>query len=241
MDQTLDRIPGTSYRILQYKERFRYGIDAILLSWYAKADPKDTVIDLCSGTGIVAMRHAAIYRPKKTWAIELQEDTAALCARSVRDNQLQERMECLQGDFTAHAGHFAAGSVDVVMANPPYIRKGHGEPSPDPYFAMARHEITMTLSDLFDFSRRVLKSGGWFYLIHRPGRLGEICKEASEHHLPVKQVLPVVSHPGEDPQLVLLACRKDGKPDLVLKSPLIVYEGSRYTKRLKAIYEGEKR
>ncbi len=238
MKTTYDRIPGTPYGIYQYENRFRYGMDAVLLSWCARAEKEDVCIDLCSGTGIVALRHHYIYRPQKTYAIEMQEEMAQLCMRSVVHNGLPNRLHCLAGDFTRMETSFVPGGVQVVMANPPYIRKGHGKHSPHAQVAMARHEITMSLNDLFSFARRVLPSGGRFYMIHRPGRLGEILSLSHAYHLPVKEILPVSSRKGDDPQLVLVSCRKDGKVDLVLKTPLFVYENDCYTTQMQRIYEG---
>ncbi len=241
MDTTTDHIPGTPYHILQFIHRFRYGTDAILLSWYARAEEKDTVIDLCSGTGIVALRHHYLYQPQKTYAIEMQGDSAELCRRSIRENDLTSSVHCVPGDFTRMEACFRAGSVDVIMANPPYIRKGDGVPSEDLHSAMARHEITMTLTDLFSFSRRNLRTGGNFYMIHRAARLGEIIAASHAYQVPVKQILPVASHRETDPRLVLLTCRKEGKQDLILHKPLILYEGDAYTPAVRAIYEGARR
>lgn len=241
METTCDHIPGTPYYIRQFTDRFRYGIDAVLLSWYARAEKKDTVIDLCSGTGIVAIRQHAVYQPKKTYAIEIQEEMAQLCAVSVEENGLAGSVHCMPGDFTHMEECFRAGSIDRIMANPPYLRNGQGNPSPDRNFAMARHEITMNLSDLFSFARRVLRTGGHFYLIHRTGRLGEILEKSHAYHVPVKKILPVASRAGDNPQLVLLTCRKEAKSDLVMHSPLIIYDGRNYTREVQAIYEGDKR
>ncbi len=238
MDKTLDRIPGTPHEIYQFTSHFRYGTDAVLLSWYAKASSKDICIDLCSGTGIVAIRQSYLYKPQRTYAIEMQKQVAELSRESVVANGLEDRIQVLEGNFNELAELFPIDSIDVVMANPPYIRKGDGEVSKDQQFALARHEITMTLEDLFRFSARVLHKGGHFYMIHRPNRLGEIIHYGQQYDLPVKIIQPVASYEKDDPQLVLLTCKREAKPDLILKSPLVIYSGEDYTDELLSIYEG---
>lgn len=238
MNITLDHVPATPYKISQFTSHFRYGTDAILLSWYAKSTTKDICIDLCSGTGIVAIRQSYLYHPKKTYAIEMQKEVAELSVQSIENNNLSEKIHVMQGNFTEMADCFAVDSIDVVMANPPYIRKGDGEISKDRQFAFARHEISMKLEDLFIFCSRVLHSGGLFYFIHRPNRLGEIIGFSIQYDLAVKQIQPVASYAGDDPQLILVTCKKAAKPDLVLKSPLVIYDGDSYTKELLEIYDG---
>lgn len=238
MQRTTDQIPGTPYTIYQSPSNFRYGIDAILLSWFAKAHAEAQAIDLCSGTGIVALRHHHLYKTKQTYAVEIQDDLAELATQSVETNALEETIRILHGDFTRMEDCFRPDSIDVITANPPYIKAGEGEISHDLGRAQARHEITMKLHDIFSFSGRVLRTGGMLYLIHRPQRLTEILLAGMECALPVKTLLPVASQPGEDPQLLLVACKKGAKPDLQLKAPLIIYNGEEYTETVLSIYEG---
>lgn len=225
------------YFIIQGDSNFRYGMDAVLLADYAQAGKNDRILDMCTGTGIVPLLLAARGWGREIAGMEIQEKSADMAKRSVRINGLQDRIHIIRGDIREAASFFDAASFDIVTCNPPYMIGGHGLKNPDPEMAAARHEIYCTFRDVAGQAARLLAPHGYFYLIHRPFRLAEIMDTLREFHLEPKKMRLVYPFVDKEPNLVLIAARRDGRARLEVEKPLIVYEKPGvYTDDIRAIY-----
>ena len=133
--------------IIQGEKSFRYGIDAVLLSGYAKVKPGERVLDLGTGTGILPILLAAKTPGKSFTGLEIQQKSADMAQRSVAMNHLEDRISIVQGDIREAVSIFGAASFDVAVSNPPYMIGHHGLTNPDPAVAIARHEILCILKE----------------------------------------------------------------------------------------------
>lgn len=80
------------------------------------------VVDMCCGSGNLALAIAATLPSARVWGADLTNDTVALARRNARRLGLGERVDIRQGDlFGALAGQGLEGRVDMVVCNPPYI------------------------------------------------------------------------------------------------------------------------
>ena len=218
------------YRIYQDPDSFCFGMDAVLLSHFASVRPKDKVLDLCCGNGIVPILLAARYGTDPNGGraeiavtgLELQEAAASLARKSVAYNGLDGMIRIVTGDLREAENLFEPASFSVVTCNPPYMKAGSGRTNPDPAKALARHEIACTLADVMREASRVLKSAGHFFMVHRPFRLDEIFREAEREHLPPKALRFVHPYADREPSLVLLDLVKEGGANLRVLPPLIV-------------------
>lgn len=233
-NERIDIIPGTNYKIIQNKEKFSYGMDAILLSSFVKA--KGVVVDLGTGTGIIPLR---IYNEENVdiiYGVEIQEEVVNMAKRSVELNNLQDKIKILNADLKELTKHFKKASVDVVTTNPPYIKKG-ALINPSENFAISRHEIACTIEDIIKISSYLLKPLGKLYMVHRPNRLVDIIYNLRKYNIEPKYIRFVQPKIGKKPNLVLMECVKGGKPDLKFYDPLIVYnDDNTYTDEIFKIY-----
>ncbi|NLV88429.1 MAG: tRNA1(Val) (adenine(37)-N6)-methyltransferase [Tissierellia bacterium] len=234
-NERIDIIPGTNYKIIQNKDKFSYGMDAILLSSFAKA--KGVVVDLGTGTGIIPLR---IYREKKVdiiYGVEIQKEVANMAKRSVELNNLQDKIKILHMDLKDLHKNFKKASVDVITTNPPYMKAGGALINPEENFAISRHEITCTLEDIIKVSQYLLKPLGKFYMVHRPNRLVDIMYYLRRYNIEPKYIRFVQPKVNKRPNLVLIEGVKNGKPDLKFHNPLIVYnEDNTYRDEIYEIY-----
>ncbi len=212
------------YHIIQAEGAFRYGIDAVLLSGFARVRPGERVLDLGTGTGIIPILLSAKTEGRSFTGLEIQERSADMARRSVAYNHLEDRIEIVTGDIKEAAAVFAPASFDVVVSNPPYMTGNHGLVNPEEAKAVARHEILCTLEDVISQASKVLTDKGRFYLVHRPFRLAEIMKVLMEHHLEPKRMQLVHPYIDREPNIVLIEACKYGKPRITVEKPLIVYE-----------------
>ena len=223
--------------IIQGEKSFRYGIDAVLLSGYAKVKPGERVLDLGTGTGILPILLAAKTPGKSFTGLEIQQKSADMAQRSVAMNHLEDRISIVQGDIREAVSIFGAASFDVAVSNPPYMIGRHGLTNPDPAVAIARHEILCSFRDIAEQTSRILTDRGRFYLIHRPFRLAEIMCTLKEYRLEPKRMRLVYPFADKEPNMVLLEACKNGNPRIRVEKPLIVYERPGvYTREIREIY-----
>ena len=235
--ERLDDLQIGGYEIIQDPRRFCFGIDAVLLSGFAKAKETDTVADLCTGTGVVAILMAAKTTAKKIIGVEVQEESADMAWRSVKHDHLENRVEILCADINDLPQHLAADTVDVITVNPPYMRADTGLKNPDEATAIARHEILCTLDDILRESARLLKPGGHFYMVHRPNRLAEILGQMRAFRIEPKRMRLVQPYADKEPTMVLVEGVRGAKPEIRVEKPLVVYEKPNvYTEEILEIY-----
>ncbi|WP_342757896.1 tRNA1(Val) (adenine(37)-N6)-methyltransferase [Kineothrix sedimenti] len=222
--ERLDELQRNGYKIIQNPEKFCFGMDAVLLSGFARAGEGDRVLDLGTGTGIIPILMEAKTRAAHLTGLEIQEESADMAMRSVALNNLQDKIVIVQGDLKEAGTLFGAASFDVVTCNPPYMTSNHGLQNPGEPKAIARHEILCTLEDVVSQAAGLLKPGGNFFMVHRPFRLAEIMVLLHEYKLEPKRMQLVYPYVDKEPNMVLIEANRGGRPRITVEKPLIVYK-----------------
>ena len=222
--ERLDDLQRNGYKIIQNPEKFCFGMDAVLLSGFAKVKPGEKVIDLGTGTGIIPILLEAKSKGEHFFGLEIQPESADMATRSVAYNGLQDKISIVTGDLKDAAKTFGASSFDVVTSNPPYMTKDHGLINSGDAKTIARHEIYCNLEDLISTTAKLLKPGGRCYFVHRPFRLVEIMSLMSQYKIEPKRMQLVYPYVDKEPNMVLIEGLRGGKPRLTVEKPLIVYE-----------------
>lgn len=222
--ERLDELHRNGYYIIQNEKKFCFGMDAVLLSGFAKVKQGETVLDLGTGTGIIPILLEAKTEGKHFSALEIQEESADMAIRSVAYNGLEEKINVVCGDIKEASKIFGAAGFDVVTCNPPYMNDQHGLKNPDLPKAIARHEVLCTLEDVVREAAKVLKVNGRFYMVHRPFRLVEIINILSQYKLEAKRMRFVHPYIDKEPNMVLIEAVKGGKSMVKIEKPLIVYK-----------------
>ena len=213
---------GEGYKIIQNKSMFCYGTDAAVLSDFIVAKPKEKLIDLCSGNGIIPILLCKKTRCNDITALEIQKEVCELTKRSVKLNNLTERVEVINGDLREVKTTFPCGSFDVVTCNPPYMPAGTGKANIIESVNIARHEIMCTLEDVVKAATYLVKNGGRFYMVHRAERLSDIIYLMRCNNLQPKKLTMIQANPESEPSLVLIEAQKDRKSGLIITKPIYV-------------------
>ena len=199
-------------------------MDAVLLTGFAHARERDTMLDLGTGTGIIPLLMEAKYHCSHLTGLEIQEESADMARRSVALNDLQDRIDIVTGDIKEADRIFQAASFDCITCNPPYMIGQHGLTNPEEPKAIARHEVLCTLEDVVSRTAKLLKPGGHFYMVHRPFRLAEIMTMLVKYKLEPKRMQLVYPYIDKEPNMVLIEAVRGGKPRMTVEKPLIVYQ-----------------
>lgn len=236
-DERIDDLQRNGYRIIQKKKGFCFGMDAVLLSGFAQVKEDEVAVDLGTGTGIIPILLEAKTNGKHFTGLEIQEEVAEMAGRSVRLNQLEDRVDIVRGDIKEASRLFGKASFDVVTSNPPYMNDNHGLKNPDLPKAIARHEVFCTLDDVCREASLLLKSGGRFYMVHRPHRLVEIITALKTYKLEPKRMKLVHPFADKEANMVLIEAVRGGKSMMKVEAPIIVYkEPGVYTQEIYDVY-----
>ena len=236
-DERLDELQRCGFKIIQNPKKFCFGMDAVLLSGFARAKTGEKVIDIGTGTGIIPILMAAKTKGRHFTGLEIQHESAGMAIRSVAYNHLEERISIVEGDIREAGKLFDPASFDVVTSNPPYMVANHGLVNPDSAKMIARHEICCTLEDIAQQTAKLLKNGGRFYMVHRPFRLAEIFCTLVKYDLEPKRMRLVYPYVDKEPNMVLIEALKGGNSRITCEPPLIVYkEQGVYTEEIYEIY-----
>ena len=237
-NERVDDLQRSGRRIIQDPKRFCFGMDAVLLSGFAAAEKGERVADLGTGTGIIPILMEAKTEGSHFTGLEIQPESADMARRSVALNHCEEKISIVTGDLKEASKILGCGCFDVVTSNPPYMTASHGLVNPDQAKAIARHEILCSLEDVVREASRLLRTGGRFYMVHRPFRLVEIFRVMTQYKLEPKRMQMIYPFRDREPNMVLIEALKGGRGRLTVERPLIVYEKPGvYTTSILEIYK----
>lgn len=211
----------------------RFGTDAFLLADFAAPRHKDSVIDLCSGCGIVAAVMYERFSPKDITAVEIDPEGTALFDETIQKSGLQN-IRAVCADLKEWR---AEREVDVIVCNPPYFSESAGYMSETRTARNARHELLCSIVDVCQAAKRSLKFGGRLCICNRPERLCDIMCAMREAGIEPKRVRFVSKNSDSTPWLVLVEGKKGGAPFLkVERNFYTLDESGEFSRELKSIY-----
>ncbi len=236
-NERVDDLQINGYKIIQHPDKFCFGMDAVLLSSFAKVKEGEKAIDLGTGTGILPILLEAKTDGEHFTGLEIQSESADMANRSVLYNNLQDKIDIIEGDIKEASNIFGKASFNVVTSNPPYMTNHHGLKNPNDAKAIARHELLCSLDDVVRETAALLKQRGRCYFVHRPSRLVEIFEAMRKYKLEPKRMRLVYPYVDKEPNMVLVEGVRGGGAQLTVEAPLIVYNSpGEYTQEIYDIY-----
>ncbi len=220
----------------QPQDGYRFSIDALLLAGFVRLRPRERVVDLGAGCGVLALLLAAKFPQTFFVALELQARLACCVRLNTEANHLFNRVFPVRADLRKPP--LRPASFDVVVTNPPFRAPHTGRLSPSLEERIARHEIKATLTDVLEAAQGLLRERGRLYLVYPAQRLARLLAEARAKRLEPKLLRVVHSYPGDEGRLVLLEAVKGGGEELRILPPLFIYQrrGGPYAPEVEALF-----
>ena len=230
-------VPVYGDTVVAVDDVHRFGTDAMLLSHFSMPCVGESVCELGTGCGAIALRLAAGGHPASVHGVDIQPAAIALAQQGADRFEGAPKPTFAVGDWCDPRSIAPAGAFRRVVCNPPYFPAGSGPVSFDEAVTLCRHEREDTLDSLCAAAAWLLTSGGRFFLCHRPERLSDVLAALTAHHLEPKRLQAVQKRSDTAPWLFLLEAKKDARSGLVWLPPLVLYtDGGEPTPAMREIY-----
>ena len=212
-----------------------FGTDAVLLRNFARPKPKDSLVDLGTGCGIIpllALRDKAV---KSAVGVDISEEAVYLANKTIKELKI-DNFKVIHSNLLDLKGKIEFGKHTLVTCNPPYKAPGAGLKNPDEVDCVARHEVACTLEDIIAVSAKLLQTSGRLCMCQRPERLSELMYLMTVYKVEPKRLRLVAQRKGEEPWLVLLEGRRCGNKGLRIEPTLYVEENGSFSDEMIEIY-----
>ena len=236
MEVINDLLGYDGLKIVQNPDMFSFSIDSMILGYFATINKKtNKIIDLCTGNAPIPL-YLTLRTKAHITGVEIQKKVYELGVKSVKMNNKEDSITLLNLDLKGVSEKLDK-KFDLVTCNPPFFKYDEtSNINKSEYKTIARHEVMVNLDDCIKEASKLLKSKGYFAMVHRPDRLVEILEVMKKYKIEPKRLQFV--HPKIDcePNHILIEGIKDGNPGLKVLKPLIVYENDKWTKEILKIY-----
>jgi len=149
------------FTVFQHKCAHKVGTDAVLIGAWAQADKAKSILDIGTGTGVIALMMAQKSKAEID-ALDIEQGSFEQAVENAAHSQWHSRIkihhQSLQ-DFTKTCTH----KYDLVITNPPYFVDSFK--APDEERNHARHNDALPFLDLIEGVKKILNADGKFYII----------------------------------------------------------------------------
>ncbi|MDR1403908.1 MAG: methyltransferase [Tannerellaceae bacterium] len=188
------------FNIQQSKCAMKTGTDGVLLGAWVSVESCHTLLDVGTGTGVIALMLAQRSRAVID-AIDIDGDAAGQAAENISSSAFAGRIQVYHTSFEEYAGK-TSGRYDLIVSNPPYFAESLK--SPDMKKNLARHSDTLPLSSLLSGSKSLLAPDGRIALVFPCLREKELIETILENKLNMVRKTEVIPVPKASPKRLLI-------------------------------------
>ena len=187
------------FEVIQSKSAMKVGTDGVLLGAWADYNNPTTILDIGSGTGLIALMLAQRFLNSKVFAIEVDKDASEEALLNFSNSIWSERLEIINKDIFKY---FSDSKYDLIVSNPPFFKEDLN--SPNRKRALARNGF-IDISDLFSKVSSLMHDSSQFELIIPFSQMESYQKEAQKVGLVKSRVMYINPTSSKSPNRVLLS------------------------------------
>ncbi len=209
--------------IYQDSEYFKFSLDSILLAEYVDVKKEGIILDMCSGNMAIPLILSK-YTKSPIIGFEIQNKVYNLGYNSIKLNKLDSQLTIINDDVKNIGNYYPAEYFDTVVCNPPFFKtKENSYINKNEEKSIARHEISLSLEDIFRISKTYLKNKGSLYIVHRAERLDELIILANKYQINIKNIELISTKEGSAPRIVLVKAVKNSNNGVKIGKPICIY------------------
>ena len=234
-----DLLNYNDLKIIQDTDYFMFSLDSVLLANFVRVNKKMKIIDFCTGNAPIPL-FLSCKNTKKIIGVEIQKEIYNLAKESIYINNLQEKIQIINMDVKSLPEIFETDTFDLITCNPPYFKLTQSSNiNKNENKAIARHEISLNLNDIFKVAKKLLKNNGRIAIVHRADRLIDIIESMKKNNIEPKRLKFIYPKLGKKSNMILIEGSKNGNPGIIVEEPLIAHEeNGQYTEEIKSIFNG---
>lgn len=181
----------------------KIGTDAVILGAWAPLGRNAKVLDIGTGTAVIALLLAS-RGAKDVTAIEIDKAAASEAISNVNASPWRNNVTVICDNALTH--NWNNQQFDLIVSNPPFFREAIH--SPHPARAVARHDDTLPIDSLFSLAAKLISPQGVFAIVFPADREDEIIGIATMHRLYPKNKMYVRHSPNHAPKRILWSFTK---------------------------------
>lgn len=214
----------------------KVGTDGVLLgAWASLSGPHGRILDVGTGTGLIALMLAQRNQDVRVDALEIDPASARQASLNFRNSPWKDRLNCIQTSFQEYAATVRE-SYDQIICNPPFFTASKKTPSKEKN--LARHDDSLNLDDFFAGCMTLVKETTLISLILPADKEEQVLDLIGRHQMHCHRITRVVPAPGKPVKRILLEC--SFPVGTCTEDELILETGTRhmYTDKYKNLVNG---
>lgn len=187
----------------------KVGTDGVLAGALAPVENINQILDVGTGSGLIALMLAQRCPKAQITGIEIDDDSAIQAAKNFGVSPWPERIQLIHSDFNKYAFET---KFDLIVSNPPYFTDALR--NPDPQRSVARHNETLNYFQLFHHARQLLNPDGVCCLIIPAEAESYVNDNAYQNHFFPKKVVRIYTKIGKPCRRIFITYWMGNEHDL---------------------------
>lgn len=197
------------FSIYQSNTAMKAGTDGVLLGAWCDLSNASNILDIGTGTGLIAIMTAQRTENAAVTAIEIDTDAYNQAVENVKLSKFKDRITVINEDFKNYY-HNTTRKYSHIVSNPPFFSEDTG--SPDQKRVLARQAKSLPFDILIKGVAKLLTDNGTFSVIIPWGEKLDFVRLCALNGLHLCKKTAVVSREGRSPIRVLLSFSKKIEP-----------------------------
>ncbi len=219
------------FQVHHSRSAMKVGTDAVLLAAWVKLDKANYMLDVGTGTGVIALICAQRNSNAIIEAIELDDDSAEDARYNFEHSPWADRLKMHEGDFLKIT---SVEKFDLIISNPPYFTSSLR--AADPSRNAARHDDSLPADAFLQKSKKLLRTDGKVAVIIPTLELGRWMDEATKVGFTCERICHIFTMAEKETSTrVMLELSMIGQSEPIMESLIIRKSPEEYSEAYKQL------
>ena len=175
-------------KFIQNKNAYSVNADTLELIDFIRGIPKNSLItELCAGHGLISMALERKYDVNQIHSYEINKNAISTFKKNIILNNFK-KIKIYEKDIKNIDLKKNKEVFDIVVVNPPYYKKKSGKLPTNDFEKIAKFEIKINMSQIFQISKIILKKDGEFYFCYPNERINEVKENSNNYEFKINEI-----------------------------------------------------